>query len=126
MFRHIDLTAYADSDSLAAGLGQGFTGYNDRDESPGWGSASTTKRIVYLHGYNLNTQQARGEHSSFFKRLYQMGLKYDFTGVTWFGWQSQKKTPPLVGPIKCPDYYENVINAFKTSPALVDELETRG
>lgn len=114
MYRHINL--------IGSGRAEGQIGPADRLTTPGWPTAGTAKEYVYAHGYNINDQQARGEHATVFKRLYQLGLKSRFTGITWYGWQSQVKVIGTEKTYKCPDYYENVINAFKTSKALRDRL----
>lgn len=124
MFKHINLTEYADSDSLSVSAGgKRYTGYPDRASSIIWSSEMSSKEFVYLHGYNISPQQARGEHSTVFKRLYQMGLQSEFTGVTWFGWASQRF---VFNRYRCPDYYNNIINSFKTSPVLKTKLDSLG
>ena len=47
--------------------------------------ATRTKTSLFLHGYNVNEQQARGTaESEMFKRFFWSGVKSEFLyGVTW-------------------------------------------
>ena len=77
---------------------------------------SNGKNVVFLHGFSVDEQAARGWHAEMFKRLYWSGSKAKFHGVTWRGDDS--------GPID-PLYQGNVNNAFLTAPYLaryVNEL----
>jgi hypothetical protein len=76
------------------------------------------KNFVFLHGYNVNANQARGTFAETFKRLYWSGSRAKFYGVTWKGYESQK-----LGAVT-PDYHTNVVNAFLTAPKLRDFLAT--
>ena len=79
-------------------------------------SSSNGKNLVFLHGFSVDEQAARGWHAEMFKRLYWSGSKAMFHAVTWRGDDS--------GPID-PLYQGNVNNAFLTAPYLaryVNEL----
>jgi hypothetical protein len=81
---------------------------------PNWPDEDRNKtQFVYLHGYNVSGEQARGCNSEFFKRLFWSGSNAMFTGISWHGNESQmmKSTP---------DYWRNVHNAFQTSKAVAD------
>jgi|GEM_PF-1697444 len=67
---------------------------------------SNGKNVVFLHGFSVDEQAARGWHAEMFKRLYQSGSRAMFHAVTWRGDDS--------GPID-PLYQENVNNAFLTA-----------
>ncbi len=69
--------------------------------------------LVFLHGYNVNAEQARGWHCEAFKRLFWSQNHAKFVGVSWWGDESQ------VFSGICPKYYETVENALVTSKALV-------
>jgi hypothetical protein len=75
------------------------------------------KKFVFVHGYNVNPEQARGWNAEMFKRLYWSGSKAKFYGVTWYGAESQR-TIPAVGAKVSPDYHVNVRHALATGPAL--------
>ena len=72
---------------------------------------SSSKVVLFVHGYNVNQQQARGWQAEIFKRFWWTGSRARFWGVTWFGYESQS------GAIT-PDYHSNVVNAFATAPQL--------
>jgi hypothetical protein len=76
------------------------------------------KNFVFLHGYNVNPEKARGLFAEIFKRLYWSGSRAKFYGVTWRGAESQ-----LFGRLT-PNYHTNVVNAFLTAPKLRDFLVT--
>jgi hypothetical protein len=80
------------------------------------------KMFVFVHGYNVNEQQSRAWCAEAFKRLYQEGSNAMFTGVSWHGDVSQIPGWSPVGGGDSPDYWANVINAFKTSQALATSV----
>lgn len=84
------------------------------------------KNFVFIHGYNVNPDQARGNFADIFKRLYWSGSHAKFYGVNWWGCESQ-------GGLGLPDtsdvtanYHTNVANAFLTAPLLANFLATLG
>jgi len=80
------------------------------------------KSFVFLHGYNVNTNEARGVASDMYKRMYWSGSHAKFWGVTWQGADS-KGTPPF-GNALTPNYHTNVVNAFFTAPKLANFIAT--
>ncbi len=68
--------------------------------------------FVFVHGYNVNGQQARGWQSEMFKRLFWSGSKAKFWGVTWYGADSQWFDAVTV------NYQINVQHALKTAAGL--------
>ncbi len=68
------------------------------------------KNLVFLTGYNVNQQQARGVESEMFKRFYWSGSKARFYGVTWNGAESQVTMFGFT-----PNYHTNVVNALDTA-----------
>jgi hypothetical protein len=48
------------------------------------------KNLVFVHGYNVNQQEARGVESEMFKRFYWSGSQANFYGVTWNGAESKE------------------------------------
>lgn len=71
------------------------------------------KHFIFVHGYNVSGEQARGWNSEIFKRMFWSGSNAMFTGVAWHGNESQIGTAT-------PDYWRNVHNAFQTSKSLAD------
>ena len=71
---------------------------------------------VFVHGYNVNAQSARGWAAEMFKRLWQAGARSKFTAVDWYGDESQFYLP-TEGDVS-PNYYINVEHAFMTAETL--------
>lgn len=111
MFRHIDLTRICTDtsgrnlltppgDARATNTGSP-SGLPDDENSDQW--------IVFLHGYNVDCDRAKGWQAETFKRLYAMGSKARFVGVSWYGDTGL-------------DYHKGVFNAFQTGDALTGSL----
>jgi len=90
-------------------------GKEGRERFEGFDSELTDGNFVFLHGYNVSGQQARGWQSEMFKRLFWAGSKAKFWGVSWYGSDSQK------GSVT-PNYHINVRNALRTAPVLYEHL----
>jgi hypothetical protein len=71
---------------------------------------------VFLHGYNVNAQRARGWHAEVFKRLYVMGSRTRFVGVTWYGDTGVRVAGTSL------DYHMAVFNALQTGDQLKSAL----
>jgi len=83
------------------------------------------KNLVFLHGYNVNQQQARGVESEMFKRFYWSGSHSKFYGVTWNGAESKENWYIQSLPLSwqfTPNFHTNVVNALQTAPHLADFL----
>ncbi len=80
------------------------------------------KSFVFLHGYNVLPDEARGVASDVYKRLYWSGSHAKFYAVTWQG-ADTKGTPPFYNALT-PDYHTNVVNAFLTAPNLANFIAT--
>lgn len=65
--------------------------------------------VVFVHGFNVSEQAAKGWNAEMFKRLWQCGSHARFYAVTWFG---------DAGPEPGLFYHDNVENAFRTAPAF--------
>ena len=76
------------------------------------------KNLVFVHGYNVNQQQARGVESEMFKRFYWSGSKAKFYGITWNGAVSQISAVSFT-----PNYHTNVVNALLTASPLASFLK---
>jgi len=108
MFRHLNLSAYGNGSVDVASR------YDALNEPP-----TENKNLVFLHGYNVNQQQARGVESEMFKRFYWSGSKAKFYGVTWNGSQTQVSSIGFT-----PDLQTNIVNALLTAPHLASFLGT--
>ena len=79
------------------------------------------KNLVFVHGYNVNQQEARGVESEMFKRFYWSGSKAKFYGVTWNGAESKEDLAIQLLPRDdqfTPNYHTNVVNALDTAQSL--------
>ena len=84
----------------------------------------STKRVVFLHGFLVSDQEARGWHAKMFKRLHQSGSNARFWGVTWKGDEQWIPVWPLNNPGL--NYHANVINAFNSTSLLKQGIEAIG
>jgi hypothetical protein len=72
------------------------------------------KNFVFLHGYNVNPNEARGAFADMYKRLYWSGSHAKFYGVMWNGYDTQSQIlPNVTGNLET-----NVLHAFNTASAL--------
>lgn len=72
------------------------------------------KNFVFMHGYNVNPNEARGVAADMYKRMYWSGSHAKFWAVTWEGSDSK------LGSVLTPNYHTNVVNAFNTAPLLAN------
>ena len=73
---------------------------------------------VFAHGFNVNTQEARGWAATVFKRLWQTGDNSWFTFVNWAGDAGQFRQYAIAKGYWSLDYYRNSENAFNTASNL--------
>jgi hypothetical protein len=88
----------------------------DRSSAPNE-PPSNDKNFVFVHGYNVNEQQARSWHSEFFKRLFWSGSSARFYGITWCGDQSRLPFTAIT-----PNYQINTPNAWVSASNLSSYL----
>ncbi len=105
MFHHVNLTGETTEYD-----GSAITPYvsapGDRSSAPNWPDARVNDRtFVFLHGYKVDGQEARGWQAEVFKRMHQMGSNARFVGVTWHGATGL-------------DYHKAVFQAFQTGDNL--------
>lgn len=81
-------------------------------------SEANDKHFVFVHGYNVNGEQARGWNAEMFKRMYWSGSRAKFWGVTWYGWDTQDLS--IVTLPFTRNFHINVQHALKTAPAFSD------
>ena len=106
MFRQKNLIREVDTNSLA--------GFPDRlaDSDVPNELATNDKNLVFLHGYNVNPNQARGWFSEMYKRFYWSGSHAKFFGITYQGNDGQ-----LAGQAT-PNLQTNIVHALETAPKL--------
>jgi hypothetical protein len=109
MFRHDNMCAYGNGTPDPLNSSRAFAP-NEPDNNG--------KNLVFLHGYNVNQQEARGVESEIFKRFYWSGSNAKFYGVTWNGAVSQGDYIP---DISC-NLQTNIVNALLTAPNLAGFL----
>jgi predicted alpha/beta hydrolase family esterase len=72
---------------------------------------TTEVNFIFVHGYNVNSDQARGWNADMYKRLYWSGSHAKYYGVTWEAADSQVAGVSI-------DLQTNIVNAFNTAPLL--------
>ena len=100
----------------AAAGGTVGAGHESRLSEPsGLPDAETNgKHLVFVHGYSVSEEKARGWAAEMFKRMWQSGASCAFTAITWYGDDSRKWWYLN----NTPNYYVNVEHAFESAPAL--------
>lgn len=83
---------------------------------------TTDKNFVFLHGYNVLPDEARGVAADMFKRMYWSGSHAKFWAVTWEGADTKGSFP--FEDLLTPNYHTNVVNAFLTAPLLANFVAT--
>jgi pimeloyl-ACP methyl ester carboxylesterase len=82
--------------------------------------------FIFLHGYNVEPNEARGVESAMFRRMFWSGSHAKFYGVTWPGYLSRAYIDYGFGRIAItPNYHTNVVSALVTSyylTSFVNEL----
>ena len=76
-------------------------------------SQTQNKYFIFVHGFNVSGQEARGWNSEMFKRFYVLGSQARFVGTTWRG-------------DTAPDYHEAVYRALQTGEGLTSRLGFTG
>jgi alpha-tubulin suppressor-like RCC1 family protein len=117
MYRHKNLMG---ADNASGGRPDYATGNDSvHDEPENYpDDLCNNKDFVFVHGYNVNPNDARGWNSEIFKRFYHSGSKGRFIGVTWHGAETQ-----VLGSITT-DYQANVDNAFAAAHEFANFLST--
>jgi probable HAF family extracellular repeat protein len=76
------------------------------------------RTFVFVHGFYVSPEEARGWNSEMFKRMHWAGSKAKFVGITWNSSETNGTTVP--------DYHKNVDNAFSTAPPFAALLNSLG
>jgi hypothetical protein len=90
--------------------------FENKGHFEGWDKETTEGDFVQVHGYNVSTDDARGEQAETFKRLFWSGSKAKFWGITWYGYDSQ--TEKFCIGMRSPNYHVNVRHAFNAGILL--------
>jgi hypothetical protein len=117
MYRHVDLTGFAkeyDGGTITPPKEPSPTNMGEPSGLPD--SEMSDKYFVFVHGFNIDGQNARGWNAEVFKRLYSLGNRARFVGVTWNG------TPPSLIQDKYLDYHKAVFQAFQAGDGLAGAL----
>lgn len=112
MFRHLNLRSMAnkyDGSPLFPRDPGPSTTLDDPGE-PNPDATTNGKYFVFVHGYNVDADSARGWHSELFKRLWVAGSRARFVGVSWYGSTGL-------------DYHKAVFHAFQMGDLLRDYLD---
>jgi hypothetical protein len=75
------------------------------------------KHFVFVHGYNVNQDQAKAWGSEIFKRMFWSGSNAKFSAFAWHGFQSQ------IANFVAPNYQINLVNAFASSHSLKQYID---
>lgn len=115
MFRHVNLRdAVLNYDGRPVYSGDPGEPARVGDRQPAWPDAKTNgKYFVFVHGYNVDGQQARGWAAEMFKRMHQSGSRARFVAVSWHGSTGR-------------DYHRAVFHAFQTGDLLAARLQQAG
>ncbi len=118
MYRHVDLTRVpTEYDGSATTPPEVVPSSRTADPGAPWPDSLTNgKYFVFIHGYNIDGQRARGWHAEVFKRLHVLGSKARFVGVTWDGATGVKINGEYL------DYHKAVFQAFQTGDKLAEAL----
>ena len=78
--------------------------------------------VVFVHGYNMaEDAETPPWAKNVFKKLWWSGLDRGFVAVQWRGNEGQIYVPGK--GFATPDYYANVVNAFRTASALKNAMD---
>ena len=98
--------------------GQDLSGHSTAEPTNLPDCETVGPHYVFVHGYNVNAQSARGWAAEMFKRLWQAGARSKFTAVDWYGDESQLWAGVPIAGGESLDYYVNVRHALDTAQHL--------
>jgi hypothetical protein len=81
--------------------------------------------VVFIHGYNVNFDQAFEKSAELYKRLWWSGYRGNLIGFTWHGDEFdplRHSCPEPLSLICASRFFPNMQNAFQTSPRLREFL----
>jgi hypothetical protein len=115
MFRHKNLTAV-----VPPYVQDGMPDRLQDSDVPNEPDAND-KNFIFLHGYNVTGDSARGNFADVFKRLYWSGSHARFYGLSW---RSDTSLTSILGFSLTPNFHTNVVNAFSTASNVANFLGT--
>lgn len=124
MFRYRNLRAQAHGTAITStnhGPGFGSATATDAPNDP-FAATANRRNLVFVHGYNVNADAARGSAATIFKRFYWSGSKANFYALLWRGDDGQGEGPAPAGAT--PDYHRNVGHAWQQGVLFRDFLES--
>lgn len=121
MYRHLDLTQVPKNyDGSHPGMDPSPLGtVTTNPEIPYPDHLTNGKYFVFIHGFNVTPQQARGWNSETFKRMHQMGSRARFVGVVWSG---ATGIPGIIPDLMTTDYHKAAFFGFQTGDSLKSSL----
>jgi hypothetical protein len=119
MFRQVDLTGVpVEYDGTPPPLPEKAPPNRMGDPGEAWPDKLTNGNyFVFVHGYSVDSQQARGWQSEMFKRVHVLGSRTRFVGITWHGATGLHVMGGYL------DYHKSVFHALQTGDALKQALE---
>jgi hypothetical protein len=90
-------------------------GAGDAARNFGTRDSQKTKYFVMIHGFNVSQDEARTAYNELYKRVWWLGFRGNFVGLTWTG---------NVGLVPATNFDDSVANAFRTSPSVMNFLRT--
>jgi len=105
-----DANRYTDVDQTSNKL---VVGNNQEIGKQPYCMQGVNKSLVWMHGYNIDPEAARGTFAEVFKRFFHAGLNGRFYGVSWFGNPRGHFANPTAA--FSPHYHQAVVNAFATA-----------
>jgi alpha-tubulin suppressor-like RCC1 family protein len=110
MYRHVNFLYVDDAEGGRE---------TDTGEPPNYPDSLTNgKTFLFVHGFNVSADAARGWNAEIFKRMWWSGSNAKFVGTTWHGDETNETT--------IPDYHKNVDNAFATAEHLALVINNLG
>jgi hypothetical protein len=87
--------------------------------------------LAYIHGFNINPDQAFRDSAEIYKRMWWSGYRGNFFALTWHGdeWDPLNHScdylPERYGVFCIARFFPNMENAFQTSPRLREFLDEK-
>ncbi len=120
MYRQINLRPCASGRTVDPRPAPGSCLTNNADEPENNPDERTKpKYFVFVHGYNVTAQAARGWNAEIFKRFYRLGFNGRFIGVDWFGDTGLDYHYAVYNALQSGMYLNAAINRSKTEDGPV-------
>ncbi len=121
MFHHKNVRSVVESwDGQTPGMPDRYLENTEPENYPD--KECINKNFVFVHGYNVNGEQARGWQAEIFKRMYWSGSRAKFYGVSWAGDREQRSYGAF--GLRTPNFHKSVNDAFTSAHALQQFVAT--